>query len=97
MRSALAMGSSPADTARAVEPGREWPAGLGFAAALALALVSLLGGCATVQPYERETLSRPCMKPDPDPLGRNVEVHVQENREGAVGGTGVSGGGCGCN
>jgi hypothetical protein len=65
--------------------------------AAALAALLLSPGCATVQPWQRETLSRPCMKPAPDPGGQSFATHVHENREGSVGGNGVSGGGCGCN
>ena len=76
---------------------------LGLRRARLLGLCMLAGagllatGCATVQPWERETLSRPCMKTTPDPGAQGFEVHVHEHREGSLGGNGVSGGGCGCN
>jgi hypothetical protein len=69
---------------------------------LALAL-GLLGasGCAsskwTVKPHQRELLADPIMQLDADAQERAAEEHVLANREGAIGGTGTSGGGCGCN
>lgn len=66
--------------------------------ALWLALVVLgLGGCATVRPHERENLSRRSMVGDRDPAERRFSQHVTGSREGADGGTGEPGGGCGCN
>jgi hypothetical protein len=37
------------------------------------------------------------MQLDADAQEREAEEHVLANREGAIGGTGTSGGGCGCN
>jgi hypothetical protein len=37
------------------------------------------------------------MQLDAEPQEREAEEHVLANREGAIGGTGTSGGGCGCN
>jgi len=34
---------------------------------------------------------------DRDPIAQSYITHVRENREGARGGTGEAGGGCGCN
>lgn len=60
-----------------------------------------LGGCALpepwVKPYERERLADPLMKVQRDALSAKHFEHVREVREGARGGTGVQGGGCGCN
>ncbi len=67
-----------------------------------LALV-LLGssGCARVEPwvkpYEREYLADPIMAWDRDPVASSYMQHVYESREGARGGAGAAGGGCGCN
>jgi len=55
------------------------------------------GACVNVQPWQRAALSTRCMNPDPDPAERKLDGHVHENREGAVGGSGVGAGGCGCN
>ena len=69
---------------------------------LALALLALLvGGCAiskwTVKPHQRELLADRIMQLDAEAQERAAEEHVLANREGAIGGTGTSGGGCGCN
>jgi hypothetical protein len=65
----------------------------------ALAVVGLLGlgACVRVRPWQREIHARPVMQADPDPAERLLDDHVTEYREGSVGGTGVRGGGCGCN
>lgn len=69
-------------------------------------LPGLAGACALsacampepwVKPYERERLADPVMKVQRDPLSAKHFEHVHEVREGARGGTGVQGGGCGCN
>ena len=61
----------------------------------------LFGGCSiskwTVKPHQRELLADRIMQLDADPQERSAEEHVLANREGAIGGTGTSGGGCGCN
>ena len=66
-----------------------------------VALAVLLAGCSGVQPwvkpYERERLANPVMAWDREPLSSAFMDHVREVREGARGGTGATGGGCGCN
>lgn len=64
-----------------------------------LALVVMLGstGCVAVKPWERGKLSTRVMATNPDPGELKTDGHVQEYREGSIGGAGVSGGGCGCN
>jgi hypothetical protein len=65
---------------------------------LSVALLAASGaGCATVAPYERETLSRADMELDRDEALGRAEGHATEVREGASGGLGAGGGGCGCN
>ncbi len=64
---------------------------------IGLVLASALAGCATTQPWERETLAKPCMSPDPAPFRQALKHHYLSTREGAVGGLGGGGGGCGCN
>jgi len=64
---------------------------------LALCLVVLLPGCATILPFERERLSRPDMSMASSPELMQAEGHATEVREGAMGGLGGAGGGCGCN
>ena len=66
---------------------------------LALLLFASLGatGCARVQPYEREELSLRHMTGDAEHVEDKFRQHWQESREGASGGYGAAGGGCGCN
>jgi Domain of unknown function (DUF4266) len=66
-----------------------------------LAVVALNSACGQIQPwvkpYERERLADKVMAWDRDPIATSYITHVRENREGAHGGTGEAGGGCGCN
>jgi hypothetical protein len=64
---------------------------------LLIVTLCLAGGCARVKPYERELLSKPTMTFQPDPHENVLDQHMIEAREGAVGGYGSAGGGCGCN
>ncbi len=57
----------------------------------------VLGGCTTVQPWERAALSDYSMKPDRDPLQAAMSEHIHFSREASSGGRGVGGSGCGCN
>jgi hypothetical protein len=50
-----------------------------------------------VKPYERDRLADPIMALDTDPVSSAYIQHVFEAREGARGGEGSAGGGCGCN
>ncbi len=63
---------------------------------LLVALLAALSGCATVQPWERATLSHPCMDLAPQ-LGDGYRAHILPIREGALAGGAGIGGGCGCN
>lgn len=69
----------------------------------ALAIAALLtSGCATLAPYERETLATTRMSLDGDPDETALERARLRTREeghvgGAPGGGGAGGGGCGCN
>jgi hypothetical protein len=63
---------------------------------LLLALCAV-GGCATVAPYERETLAREDMQLERNPDAMAGEQHAVNYREGSSGAVGASGGGCGCN
>ena len=63
----------------------------------AFAAVAGVSGCAPVKPYERELLAKPIMTFQPDPYEDVLDLHMLEAREGAVGGYGSAGGGCGCN
>lgn len=61
---------------------------------LLLSLVSSTA-CAHVAPYERGKLAHPTMTTGD--IAPASEAHVREVQEGAVGGNGSAGGGCGCN
>ena len=50
-----------------------------------------------VKPYERDHIADPIMAFDRDPVSSSYMHHVYEAREGARGGLGSAGGGCGCN
>lgn len=67
-----------------------------LAAGLATALTAA-AGCTRVKPYQREYLARPAMVSDRDPGQMRFSQHQTGSREGADGGTGEPGGGCGCN
>ncbi|MEO6954577.1 MAG: DUF4266 domain-containing protein [Polyangia bacterium] len=62
-----------------------------------LALVLSCASCVVVKPYQRELLSKRNMIFNPDPQEAVLDQHMLEAREGAVGGYGSAGGGCGCN
>lgn len=63
---------------------------------LLIALVTT-AGCVVVKPYQREYLSERAMRPASEATEDRFRAHWQESREGAVGGFGSAGGGCGCN
>ncbi len=70
------------------------------ARALLLASVALVAGCATFdppRPWEKGELARPEMQFDADPLDTRTTQHIYTSKEGASGGYGPGGGGCGCN
>lgn len=91
--------------------GARRAAGPALAGAAAVLAATLLGGCALprlslpsvsmpepwVKPYERERLADPVMQFQRDTLSAKHFEHVREVREGSRGGTGIQGGGCGCN
>lgn len=66
-----------------------------------LGVLAMTSACSQIQPwvkpYERERLADRVMSWDRDPIATSYITHVRENREGARGGTGETGGGCGCN
>ena len=53
--------------------------------------------CAAVRPHQREHLARRSMTEDRYPGEARFRQHSAGAREGADGGTGEPGGGCGCN
>ncbi len=64
---------------------------------LVLAAISLTTSCVTVRPQERAVLADPVMQFEGDPIIAAQLHHAIDNREGSFGGSGVAGGGCGCN
>jgi hypothetical protein len=60
-----------------------------------------LTGCSLiqpVQPWEKGVLAKPEMTlQGNDPLGAKFSEHIYYSREASTGGSGVGGGGCGCN
>jgi hypothetical protein len=60
-------------------------------------VLPLASGCATVKPWQRETLADPIMQPNRNSIAAAQLDHVYFSREAASGGTTVGGGGCGCN
>jgi hypothetical protein len=60
-----------------------------------------VGGCSTakwtVKPHQRELLADRIMQPDGNAQETAADDHILSNREGAIGGSGTAGGGCGCN
>lgn len=68
---------------------------------LLVATATLMSACGSIEPwikpYERDQLADPIMALDADPVSTYYIHHVYESREGARGGLGTAGGGCGCN
>lgn len=62
----------------------------------AMALVSILTACASVDPWERSHLAKPQMALDSQPLQSALRAHNYSSREAAAGGNAAQGGGCGC-
>jgi hypothetical protein len=60
-------------------------------------LLVAAGGCVRVRPWQREYLSRRALNFASERSETRFKQHMFESREGARGGTGESGGGCGCN
>lgn len=54
-------------------------------------------GCVVVRAHQRENLAKRAMTNDLDPGEARFNQHDRDAREGAAGGTGQPGGGCGCN
>jgi hypothetical protein len=66
----------------------------------ALALTAALGACASYSPpqaWEKQYLAKPEMQFDVDKLDVKNIQHIYYSKEGASGGYGLGGGGCGCN
>lgn len=63
----------------------------------ALLALTCLGGCATVQPWERDLMSEQAMQVDPNPMQSAYDDHIYFSIESTSGGRSFGGGGCGCN
>ncbi len=72
---------------------------VGFTALVFYGLVAVLSGCSMLgaDPWARGTLARDDMTFPGDPLNALLDDHIYFSKEAASGGSGVSGGGCGCN
>jgi hypothetical protein len=67
---------------------------------MAMAAVVLVSGCESmpkVQPWQKGNLAKPEMAFDADVLEARFADHTYFSKEGASGGAGVGGGGCGFN
>ena len=65
---------------------------------IGLASVAWLSACTHVHPYQREDHARITNRLDERGTAiRGFKAHVWAVREGAAGGNGEAGGGCGCN
>lgn len=72
---------------------------LGFSLSV-ISLSFTLSACSTmqaVQPWEKGKLARQDMRFDRDNLDARFVDHTYFSKEASSGGTGVGGGGCGCN
>ena len=72
-----------------------------FRAGALFLFLAALAGCSLiqpVQPWEKGVLAKPEMTiQGNDPLDAKFAEHIYYSREAASGGSGVGGGGCGCN
>jgi hypothetical protein len=68
--------------------------------ALLLALLAITGtGCTIepVKPWEKDILAQKKMQLTPSPLEAYLDEHIYYSKEASSGGSGIGGGGCGCN
>ena len=60
--------------------------------------IAMMGsGCVVVKAHQRGDLAKRAMTSDRDVGEARFGEHARGSREGATGGTGQPGGGCGCN
>jgi Domain of unknown function (DUF4266) len=65
-----------------------------------VAITLLMSGCSSITPvnaWEKADLAKPEMTFESDVLDAKFTDHIYFSREAATGGSGVGGGGCGCN
>jgi Domain of unknown function (DUF4266) len=66
----------------------------------AIVITTLMSGCSSITPvnaWEKADLAKPEMTFEADVLDAKFTDHIYFSREAATGGSGVGGGGCGCN
>jgi hypothetical protein len=70
-----------------------------FALGLAVLTLAALAGCGSVgvQPWERDLLAQEAMATGGNPVDAAMDAHIYFSKEASTGGSGVGGGGCGCN
>ncbi|MCX5747413.1 MAG: DUF4266 domain-containing protein [Proteobacteria bacterium] len=64
---------------------------------VAALLVASIPSCVRVHAHQRESLAKRAMTDDQGKGEQRFKTHERGAREGADGGTGQPGGGCGCN
>ena len=67
---------------------------------LLLTLLTIIGtGCTIepVKPWEKDILAQKKMQLTPNPLEAYLDEHIYYSKEASSGGSGIGGGGCGCN
>ena len=64
-----------------------------------VALAALSGGCAAtaMKPWDRDLMAQKRMNFHAIPLEHAIDAHIYFSKEGSTGGSGMNGGGCGCN
>jgi hypothetical protein len=62
---------------------------------LLIVILAATGGCATVQPWERDLHAREDMQANQRDAA--IDDHIYFSKEASSGGRGFAGGGCGCN
>ena len=64
-----------------------------------MAAILILNGCSSmgVEPRDRDLLAQKSMTPGADYFDNFYDDHIYFSKEASSGGTGIGGGGCGCN
>ena len=63
----------------------------------ALVVCGAAAGCVTVKPWDRDLLAKREMQFAPCAQLQGIDQHVYFSKEASMGGSSLSGGGCGCN
>jgi len=56
-----------------------------------------LSSCTNIKPWQRDVLSKKTMQFNANKVNSAMATHFYYSKEGSSGGSGFSGGGCGCN